>query len=354
MSKRIRRRVIIDGQTVWVTASTEQEYAEHVASLLVGNNTQGPTQIKHDFKNYAEKWFVTFSKPNVEKVTAITYERQLTNHLIPSFAGMAIEDITTTDVQAMFNSLEGARETKLKAKMVLNMIFTQALEDELILRNPLASKSIRITGRGARETKPYSIEQMQFIAAHLNDVRDPVDRLYLGLQAFHPFRLEEVLGLKYQDRQGMTVFIQRAVTHPDRNLALVKDTKTEASKRIVALVPSVAAMIPEGKPDQFILGGDTALSYQQIKRMLWRIKRDTGFDENISPRRFRTTVLTDIYEVTKDIKQAQAAAGHTTAAMTLKHYVKGRTLLKNTAEPISALYKIKNDSCDTPVILDVR
>ena len=52
--------------------------------------------------------------------------------------------------------------------------------------------------------------------------------------------------------------------------------------------------------------------------------------------------MTDIYEVTKDIKQAQAAAGHTTAAMTLKHYVKERTQLKNTVEPISALYGIEN------------
>ena len=183
MSKRIRRRVAVNGQQVWVTASTEQEYAERVALLLTGGNTQNVAKAKHDFQSYAEKWFETFSKPNVEKVTAITYERQLNNHLIPSFAGKCVEEITTADVQAMFNGLEGARETKLKTKMVLNMIFTQAIEDELIVRNPLASKSIRITGRGAKETQPYTIPQMKFIAAHLMDVCDPADRLYLGLQA---------------------------------------------------------------------------------------------------------------------------------------------------------------------------
>lgn len=36
-----------------------------------------------------------------------------------------------------------------------------------------------------------------------------------------------------------------------------------------------------------------------------RIKRDTGFTENITPIRFRTTVLTDLYDQTKDIKLAQ-------------------------------------------------
>ena len=63
----------------------------------------------------------------------------------------------------------------------------------------------------------------------------------------------------------------------------------------------------------------------------------------ISPRRFRTTVLTDLYDTTKDIKQAQTAAGHTTAAMTLKHYIKGRHQHTNTATPIASVYGLKTD-----------
>ncbi|MBQ1237267.1 MAG: hypothetical protein IIX70_03140, partial [Oscillospiraceae bacterium] len=58
----------------------------------------------------------------------------------------------------------------------------------------------------------------------------------------------------------------------------------------------------------------------------------------ITPRRFRTTVLTDLYDATKDIKLAQRSAGHTTAAMTLKHYVHGRSEEKNTALPVANLY----------------
>lgn len=54
-----------------------------------------------------------------------------------------------------------------------------------------------------------------------------------------------------------------------------------------------------------------------------RIKRDTGFPESTTPIHFRTTVLTDLYDQTKDIKLAQAAVGHTTSAMTLRYYVKG-------------------------------
>ena len=79
-------------------------------------------------------------------------------------------------------------------------------------------------------------------------------------------------------------------------------------------------------------------SYQNVQDMCERIQKDIEFDEAITPRRFRTTVLTDIYDKTKDIKQTQAAAGHTTAAMTLKHYVKGRDVNSDTATPIANTY----------------
>ena len=69
-----------------------------------------------------------------------------------------------------------------------------------------------------------------------------------------------------------------------------------------------------------------------------RIKKDTGFSENITPIRFRTTVLTDLYDQTKDIKLAQEAAGHTTSAMTLKYYVKGREASASATAAVERAY----------------
>lgn len=94
----------------------------------------------------------------------------------------------------------------------------------------------------------------------------------------------------------------------------------------------------------FVLGGREPLTYTQLRRMCQRIKRETGFEETITPRRFRATVLTDIYDTTKDIKQTQFAAGHITAAMTLKHYVKNRQRRPNTAMPIAEAYGLKTDN----------
>lgn len=104
----------------------------------------------------------------------------------------------------------------------------------------------------------------------------------------------------------------------------VKDTKTAASVRDIGLSTIALPQLIPGKPDEFVCGGSNPLSYTQVRRMNDRIGKQLEFDGAITPRRFRTTVLTDLYDRTKDIKLAQSAAGHTTPTMCLKRYVKGR------------------------------
>ena len=347
-TKRIKREIVVNGVKRWITGGNEQEYADNLIRVYCGEqqieSRPESTRTKHDFKAYAQRWFEVFSKPNVELVTAQTYERQLKRHIYPAFEGMSLEDITPSDVQRMFNGMTGAKETKIKVKNVLNMVFEQAIEEDIIVKNPLRSRSIRITGSASTPTQPYTVEQMRYLVQNIGKLSSPMDKAYLALHALHPLRLEEVLGLKGEDvdKVQRLLHIRRAVTHPKRNLPLVKDTKTQASKRTLDLVAQIIPYLPDTPADEFVLGGKEPLSYTQVRRMCERIRREIGFDEPISPIRFRTTVLTDLYDTTKDIKQAQAAAGHTTAAMTLKHYVKGRHERQNTAAPIADVYGLAN------------
>ena len=102
--------------------------------------------------------------------------------------------------------------------------------------------------------------------------------------------------------------------------------------------PECRKYLQPGNPDDFVIGGSKPLSYTQVRRMCNRIAKQINFEESITPIRFRTTVLTDIYEITKDIKLTQAAAGHSTADMTLKHYVKGRGDKSASQSSVTKLY----------------
>lgn len=337
MASKINRTVTVDGVKRWIHANSEQEYADKLVKLL----DRKPTEtVKHPFGEYALNWFEHYAKPNIETATATTYKRQLKLYLLPAFDGLAVEDITVDNIQQMFNSMDKSKATKNKVKIVLNQVLEAAREDGLISDNPLKSKRLRITGRASEVTKTYSMEQMRFLVQHIDDIEKPVDRAYMAMQALHPMRLEELLGLQWSDidTDRGVIHISRAVTHPDRNMPEVKCPKTESSFRTIGLSPLAVPYLERGEDNEFVFGGKNPLSYSQVRKMCERIKKDTGFTENITPARFRTTVLTDIYNQTKDIKLTQAAAGHTTASMTLKHYVKSRESASGIATVVDAVY----------------
>ena len=333
-----RRPIVINGKTQWITSKTAQEFADKVLVLAATPKSSE----KHPFESYAWNWFETYSKPNIETVTATTYKRQLTKHILPAFNGLNVEEISVDHVQTLFNSMSGRKTTKDKARIVLNQILDAAVEDKLLPTNPLKSKRIKITGEQSNPTNPYSTEQMRYLVSHIGDVKNAADRGFLAILSLHPLRLEEVLGLQGSDidAEGMTLYINRAVTHPTRNQPEVKETKTEHSRRPVGIAPIALQYLPSVPKDKFLFGSDKPLSYTQVRRMCERIRKDTGFEEKITPIRFRTTVLTDLYDKTKDIKLTQEAAGHTTSAMTMKYYVKGRESQAAAANAIQEAYSM--------------
>ena len=137
--KKIRREITVNGAKIWVTADTEQEYADKITRL--SGNAERPARSQHNFTQYAYRWFNVFSRPNVEEVTAITYKRQLDLHILPVIGDKAIEDVTVQDVQEIFNAMGeyASQQTKNKCKMVLNQIFKMAVEDRLAVHLPAAS-----------------------------------------------------------------------------------------------------------------------------------------------------------------------------------------------------------------------
>lgn len=346
MSNTIRRHVRINGTTVWITAKTEQEYMEKVVRLS-GGNVMPVSKPKHPFGEYALTWLNVFSRPNVERVTSVSYERQLKNYILPVLGEMNLEDITPADVQKIFNNM-GKRmkqESKNKVKIVLNQIFKMAMNDDIIAKNPLEAPSIRIKGEKSTPTLPYSVNEMRYMAEHLIDIQSGMDRAWLAISISLPLRPEEVLGLTWADIDEVNgVFhIRNTVTHPARNEPEFKTyTKTAASIRDLAVSEELLSCLPvRGKPNEFVIGGKTPLTYMQVRRMRERIQRDIRLDGSITPRRFRTTVATDISAQTHDLKLVQKMLGHSSPQMTLKHYDKGRSTTVDATDAIASCYGLK-------------
>lgn len=186
--------VTVCGEKHWVTANTLQEFTDKIMRL-----SQGTNKGKHLFQDYATNWYMTYSKPNIATATATTYERQLRLHIFPSLGKKYVEDITVDDCQLLFNKIDGTKATKNKVREVLSQIFDLATDDKLLNANPLKSRRLKITGEDSKRTELYDVKQMKYLAQHIENVTNPIDRLFLAMLCFHPLRLEEFLGLKYSD-----------------------------------------------------------------------------------------------------------------------------------------------------------
>ena len=342
---KIRREISINGVKVWVTANNEQEYADKIIKLAGGykQETKGRT-IR--FIEYADRWFNTYSKPNVEKSTAVNYRRQLDLHINPVIGNKMIADVTVEDVQKVFNRM-GAKikkETKQKVNVVLEQIFKLAIEERIIDYNPMQSSTLKIKGAASKETVPYTVEQMRYLAAHINELQDVRQKTWLALAISLPLRPEEILGLKWKDVDidKKVLMVRGTVTHPDRNLPEYKPyTKTASSVRDLQMSDALISLLPEpGEDEDYVVSGKEALSYTVLRRMLENMRKTLKFEDKIVPRRFRTTVATDISAETKDLKLVQMMLGHSTPAMTLKHYDKGRKHAADAAEAIEKCYKL--------------
>lgn len=232
---KIRRAIKLHDVTVWISANTEQEYAEKLLKLACGKNY---SKEKHLFCEYARRWFEMFSKPNVAAVTALTYESQMKKHILPILGEKAVEEITPADIQSVFNCMgeDAKQESKNKVKNVLSQIFKMAVEEELISKNPLQSSSLRIKGQTSTSTRPYTIEQMRYLAGHLEEIPKQSDRAWLALSISLPLRPEEVLGLTWGDvdEENCVLHIRNTVTHPARNRPGMRSISMKQSPRAVS------------------------------------------------------------------------------------------------------------------------
>ncbi len=339
---KIRRQVQINGENRWISANSEQDYANQLLKFMSPQSVgETPTVKKHLLREFMETWFQSFcfNHHDPEGSTNVNNLRALKLYIYPLLGEKYVEDITSADVQRLINSIGGAKESKKKPLGLLKRMLDYAVDQRIIQSNPAKSSSIKLTGNASRTTTPYTVEQMKYFVTNLHRIQNASDRNWLAIITSNVLRPEEALGFQWDDldEENQTISVRRAVTHSTRNQPTIKETKTEGSVRTLYISQSVLDQLTrtDGK---WIVGGETPLTYTQVRRMCRRIERDIQSPVTITPERFRTTVATDLYEQTGDLKLLQAAGGWTTAAVPLKYYAKGRSTTQAASAAIQAVY----------------
>lgn len=299
------------------------------------------------FSEYATQWLEVFAKPHLAALTYANQRQQLRKHILPAFADRDIRSIDTIDIQIFLNERAYLKlESQRKLRGILNMIFSAALEDELIQKNPVQSPRLKYTNHQKNRREALGIEEMLHIQGQIGLLNSEEEQRYMAIQCSMALRPCEVLGLKWEDvdlNNGL-LHIRRNVVFPESTYALVKGLKTETSYRSVPISALAKPYLEKQQMTGFIIGEENPLDHYHYRRM-WKSIREQIDLHGATPYIFRHTVLTDLYDATKDVKTTQMYAGHGTPDMTMRRYVHGRNNnLLNAGAVLDELYQEKEST----------
>ncbi|MEU1483933.1 tyrosine-type recombinase/integrase [Streptomyces sp. NPDC005752] len=213
------------------TRRAAEVWLSQVEADLTRGDWQDPDVGAVNFKEYALQWV---DERGLSATTEELYRRLLRLHLLPTFEGLDLDEITAPRVRTWRTerlTSTGAATTVAKAYRLLKAVMETAVDDELIRRNPC-----RIRGAGKESSAERQIATVGQVDA-LADALGPRWRLMVYLGAYGPMRPEEQAELRRKDvdLDEMNIRVRMAAPELTTGRRAPGDTKSEAGKRVVVL-----------------------------------------------------------------------------------------------------------------------
>ena len=292
--------------------------------------------------DWIDRWLQTYGQ-NAGYSTNRSREadaRKLADALGP----MRLKDVCEVHVQELANSMaDRSKSGVTKLRQTVQDIFSRAVANDLIRRNPCAGVSWQHAGEGThRFLEPWEINLITDHASVHFAGTWAMLMLYAGL------RRGEALALEWSDvdfARGV-IHVQRGV-HFEGNTPVVGAPKTQRSVRDVPLIPVLRAHLERlSRVSQYVCTGAHG---QQVSDSIWTagwrtfnrtmaniLNGDTArpvapgrrSDRDTAPRRafsvrahdLRHTYASMLFEAGVDIKTAQKLLGHATPELTMRIY----------------------------------
>ncbi|MET8439160.1 tyrosine-type recombinase/integrase [Streptomyces sp900116325] len=213
------------------TKRDAEVWLSQIEADLTRGNRQDPDAGAVNFKENALQWV---DERGLSATTDELYRGLLRLHLLPTFEGLDLDEITAPRVRTWRTerlASTGASTTVAKSYRLLKAIMETAVDDELIRRNPC-----RIRGAGKESSAERQIATVDQVDA-LADALGPRWRLMVYLGAYGPMRPEEQAELRRKDvdLDEMTIRVRMASPELTTGRRAPGDTKSEAGKRVVVL-----------------------------------------------------------------------------------------------------------------------
>lgn len=318
---RARTRTI-SGEYVrkYASAPTKGEVTEILLQRLA--NVTPPATLTKDshLTELGEQWREIMLTKGLAPRTVDRYEWTLEKHINHYIGTLPIGEMTTSRAQkylTMLHTKHGPGVAK-GARTVLLQMFSYAVQDDVITRNPITDTTLQKTEK--KEVESFDPSQIKDLRAHLdNDLRDVFDvMLGTGL------RISEVLALRWEDvdYSQNRLMVTGAVKRTKREGLHRGEPKSVGSKQWLYL-PEFA-MRPLRERERFcelVFPTSTGNLWEPSGfRKRWNKQlSDTPYASS-HPHMVRSTVAT-ILAASEGTLAASRQLGHSSESITAQHYI---------------------------------
>lgn len=285
------------------------------------------------FRDVAEEWW----KKKAEKLArnSLRNYEPAVERAKQAFGDRYINQITAKDISKYIESFSANRAAKTVATQ-LNII-SQIIDASEVRPNP--ANEVKIPRGLPRETRILpSDEELAVVDSSIGCVG--------GLLAYFLYytgcRRGEALAMQYRDidRENHLIHVRKSLSAYG-GVREIKNTKTYAGKRDIVLLDNLAAVLPEGDPDEYIFTWHDELMSDGDFEWMWKLYcRETGL--NISPHRLRHGFATLLHDAEVDILDAARMMGHTTKQMTELYTHISRSRLTSTYDKLNTFVSSRN------------
>ena len=321
----ITRSFTFDGKRYYVTAENEKlaerKIANKLRDLEEGKVTIANTMLVKDWALRAVEVYKTNQTDDTQK----KYVQRMKHCILEHIGDMQLKQVKPLHCQNVLNLQAGNSKRQInEVNQTLNFIFSKAVDNELILKNP-AEKITKPAG-----TKTYRRSITDNERYHLLKVCETDDRFILFLLMLYcgcrPSEAREVKGM------DIKMLESQPVLH-------IRGTKTDNADRFVPIPDVLYQRIKKTPKFDYLCTSGAGKKYNQTsyRRLCLRLYREMNISmgcrvyrnqlippyplaDDFVPYDLRHTYCTDLQKKKVDLRTAQYLMGHSDISLTANIY----------------------------------
>lgn len=306
---RLCQSVTIDGKRHFFYGTTKQEINR---KILAFKTEAAKGRLFTDVADEWDEWH----QEQVSTATTVAYRHPL-RAIKERQRGVYIRALTAKEIKSHLNELveqEYSRKLIARYLSIYAQICSYATERGWIEYNPAHNVSMPRTAKKTVRRDPATADEEKAIRDNIGLWLYPYFVLMTGC------RKGEALAVQFKDidRERKVIHITKAVSYEENSAGKIKLPKTDAGIRDIPLLDELAKVIPEGKPDHYLFGGEHWLHKSAFARKWKSFCEQTGI--STTPHCLRHSYATLLYEKGVDVKAAANVLGHSDEALTARLY----------------------------------